>query len=53
MFTLGFNLKFLFNFIMIVLTKDIQKPIPYCMFFADDITFTKEWREAIKSQLEL
>lgn len=40
---------------MNVLTKDIQKPIFYCILFADDIVFffIEESRKTINFQLEL
>lgn len=44
---------YLFNLTIDVLTRGIQKPIPYCMLFADDIVLVEESRETVNSQIEL
>lgn len=38
---------------MNVLTKGIQKIIPKCMFFVDDLVLIEKSRKAINSKLEL
>ncbi|KAL5126027.1 hypothetical protein HKD37_02G006127 [Glycine soja] len=44
---------YLFNLVLDAVIKDIQKIIPNCMHFGDDIILIEDSREAINIKLEL
>ena len=44
---------YLFNLVMDALTESIQKEIPKCMFFADDIVILGDSKDEINWKLEL
>lgn len=44
---------YLFNLVLNALINDIQRIIPNCMLFVDDIVLIEESKEAIKSKLGL
>ncbi|XP_065321344.1 uncharacterized protein LOC135928808 [Gordionus sp. m RMFG-2023] len=43
---------FLFNIIMDTITRDIQKPSPWCMLYADDIILCEETKEKVFEEAE-
>ena len=44
---------YLFTLVMDELTNSIQKDIPWCMLFADDIVLVDETREGVNRKMEL
>jgi hypothetical protein len=44
---------YLFALVIDEVTRDIQRDIPWCMLFADDVVLVDESREGVNRKLEL
>ncbi|POO76497.1 hypothetical protein C1T30_42845, partial [Bacillus sp. MBGLi97] len=44
---------YFFTLVLEVFTEHIQEPVPWCMFFVDDIVLIGESREDLNKKLEL
>jgi hypothetical protein len=44
---------YLFDLVIDEVTRDIQRDIPWCMLFADDVVLVDESREGVNRKLEL